>query len=52
MSFVPTYGATLPPATVETQTLGTPIGSARIAAVMTLVPPEPPMPMIPPSLPC
>ena len=51
MSLVPTYGRTSPPATVDTQTLGTPVGSARMAAAMTLVPPEPPMPMMPASRP-
>ena len=47
MSAAPTYGATLPEATVDTITLGTPTGRACIAGVINAVPPEPPMPMIP-----
>ena len=48
MSAGPTYGATLPDATVETITFGRPTGSARIPGVMIAVPPDPPMPMMPP----
>ena len=42
MSFSRTYGATLPLATVETMTFGSPSGSARMAAVPIAVPPDPP----------
>ena len=48
MSAGPTYGATLPDATVETITFGRPTGRARIPGVMIAVPPDPPMPMMPP----
>ncbi len=40
ISRVPTYGAVLPEATVETRILGTPNGSARIAAEATVEPPR------------
>ncbi len=39
MSLVPTYAEVSPPAAVDTQTLGTPRGRARIPALTTLVPP-------------
>lgn len=48
MSDGPTYADTSPLATVETMTFGTPTGRARIAGVMSAVPPEPPIPMTPP----
>ena len=38
MSAAPTYGATLPEATVDTITLGTPTGSACIAGVIKRCP--------------
>ena len=44
MSFAPTNAATSPPATVETITLGSPIGRALIAAVAIVVPALPPIP--------
>ena len=47
----PTYGAVLPLATVETMSLGSPIGSARMAGVISAVPPLPPMPMTPATRP-
>ena len=51
-SLSPTYiAAAGVPAAVETQSLGTPIGSARIAAVTTAEPPVPPMPMTPSNRP-
>ena len=40
MSLVPTYWDTFPDAIVDTITLGTPIGSARIAGVAMDVPPR------------
>ena len=49
MSDAPTYGATSPEATVDTMTLATPTGSARIAGVINAVPPEPPSPSTPPT---
>ena len=51
MSLVPTYWATLPEAMVETITLGTPTGRARMAGVAREVPPLPPMERMPSSLP-
>ena len=51
ISLVPTYCATFPEAMVDTITLGTPIGSARIAGVTNDVPPEPPKEMIPSNFP-
>ncbi len=51
MSLVPTYGATFPLAIVETMTLGSPIGSARIAGVIRAVLPLPPMPITPANRP-
>jgi hypothetical protein len=42
MSRSPTYGATLPLATVDTITFGMPSGRARITAVAIAVPPLPP----------
>ena len=39
--------ATLPDATVDTITLGTPTGRARIAGVIIAVPPDPPIPTMP-----
>ena len=48
MSEGPTYGFTSPEATVETMTLGTPIGRPRMARVASAVPPEPPAEMRPP----
>ena len=50
-SLVPTYWETLPEAMVETITLGTPMGSARMAGVARLVPPEPPTEMMPSNFP-
>ena len=47
MSFTPTYWAVLPLASVETISLGKPIGSARIAAVAMAVPPPPPSEITP-----
>src|SRR5436190_9931147 len=47
MSFTPTYWAVFPLASVETITLGNPIGRARIAAVPIAVPPPPPSEMTP-----
>ncbi len=47
MSFVPTYGAMLPAASVLTITLGNPTGRARIADVPMAVPPPPPSEMMP-----
>ena len=47
MSFTPTYCAVFPLASVETMTLGKPIGNARIAAVPIAVPPPPPNEMTP-----
>ncbi|MNC28541.1 hypothetical protein D3C75_767510 [compost metagenome] len=52
ISLVPTYGAVFPEATVETITLGTPIGNARIPGVTSEVPPVPPKEIIPSNLPC
>ena len=49
MSDAPTYAATLPEATVDTITLATPTGSARMAGVISAVPPEPPSPSTPPT---
>ena len=43
MSLSPTYGRTCPEASVLTISLGTPSGSARMAAVPMVVPAEPPM---------
>ena len=43
----PSICTALPAATVETISLGVPTGSSFIAAVMSEVPPEPPMPMTP-----
>ncbi len=51
ISFVPVYALTSPPPNVETITLGTPTGRTRIPAVAMDVPPLPPMPRIPSSLP-
>ncbi len=51
MSLVPTYGATLPLAIVETMTLGSPIGRARMAGVISAVLPLPPMPITPATRP-
>src|SRR6188472_101759 len=51
MSEGPTYGATFDDATVDTISLGTPTGSARIAGVTSAVPPDPPAPMMPESSP-
>ena len=51
ISLVPTYWETFPEAIVETITLGTPIGSARMAGVTSEVPPDPPQEMIPSNLP-
>src|ERR1700723_2144742 len=48
MSDGPTYGATLPEATDEIRTLGTPIGSARIAGATSEDPPDPPAEISPP----
>ena len=48
MSEGPTYGFTSPEATVDTMTLGMPIGSRRIAWVASAVPPEPPAEIRPP----
>ena len=48
MSDGPTYGFTSPEATVETITLGTPMGRRRMAGVASAVPPEPPAEMSPP----
>jgi D-alanyl-D-alanine carboxypeptidase/D-alanyl-D-alanine-endopeptidase (penicillin-binding protein 4) len=47
----PTHGRTCPDASVETITFGTPIGSARIAAVPIVVPAEPPIARTPATLP-
>ena len=44
MSFGPTNAVTSPPAMVETMTLGTPKGRARMAAVAIVVPALPPRP--------
>ena len=41
-STAPTYGRVSPEASVETISLGTPTGSARIARVAIEEPPEPP----------
>ena len=51
MSLESTYGAVLPLATVESISFGSPIGSARMAAVISAVPPLPPMPITPASWP-
>ena len=51
MSLMSTNGLVSPDAIVETMTLGTPSGSARIAAVPTVVPPEPPIASTPRSSP-
>ena len=51
MSEGPTYGATFDDATVDTISLGTPTGRARMAGVTSAVPPEPPAPMMPESSP-
>src|SRR5215468_9226003 len=48
MSEGPTKVATLPDATEEMRTLGTPIGRARIAGATRELPPDPPAAMIPP----
>ena len=48
MSLGPTYGRVSPEAIVDTITFGTPIGSARIACVASVVPPEPPAEIRPP----
>src|SRR5271170_5407284 len=48
MSDGPTYGATLPEATDEIRTFGTPIGSARIAGATSEEPPDPPAEIRPP----
>jgi hypothetical protein len=48
MSLGPTYGRVSPLAMVETITFGQPIGSARMPAVASEVPPEPPALMMPP----
>ena len=48
MSLGPTYGRVSPLAMVETITLGTPTGKARMAAVASVVPPEPPAEISPP----
>ena len=50
-SLLPTYAPVSPAATVETHTLGTPTGRARMAAVTTLLPPDPPMPTMPSNRP-
>ena len=47
MSEGPTYFCTSPEATVETMSLGTPTGKARMAGVTMAVAPEPPAPMMP-----
>ena len=47
----PTYGLVSPDATVETISLGTPIGRARIACVTSADPPEPPRPPMASRLP-
>ena len=47
MSLAPTNGLTSPAASVETISLGTPTGSARMPLVTMEVPPPPPRPMIP-----
>ncbi len=52
MSAGPTYWPTLPEATVEIITLGTPTGRARIAGVASAVPPEPPAEMMPATPSC
>jgi hypothetical protein len=49
MSLGPTYGRVSPEAIVDTITFGNPIGSARIARVTSVVPPEPPAPIRPPT---
>ena len=51
MSEVPTYGRVSPEAIVETSILGTPTGSACIAAETIDEPPEPPTPRMPSSRP-
>ena len=51
ISLVPTYWETLPEAMVETITLGTPMGSARMAGVTSEVPPDPPQEIMPSNLP-
>ena len=48
MSLGPTYGRVSPLAIVETIIFGIPIGSLRIPAVASVVPPEPPAEIIPP----
>ena len=48
MSEGPTYPATFPEAIVDTISLGTPMGSARMAGEISAVPPEPPIPSMPP----
>src|SRR5882724_10679361 len=47
ISLVPKYWRVSPAATVDTMTLGKPIGSARMTAVTRVVPPVPPSPRIP-----
>ena len=51
MSLSPTKARTSPEASVLTMTLGTPIGSCRMAAVPMVVPAEPPSPSTPCSRP-
>ena len=48
MSLGPTYGRVSPLAMVLTMSLGTPMGSMRMPAVASVVPPEPPAEMMPP----
>ena len=48
MSLGPTYGRVSPEAMVETITFGQPTGSARIACVAKVVPPDPPAETMPP----
>src|SRR5262249_40538578 len=48
ISQAPTYEATLPEAMVDTINFGSPIGMARMARVIIAVPPEPPIPTMPP----
>src|SRR5689334_19459395 len=49
MSLAPMYGATFPDATVDTMSLPTPTGRARIAGVTSAVPPDPPSPRTAPT---
>ena len=51
MSLSPTNCRTMPEASVLSMTLGTPSGSARIAAVAMVVPADPPRPSTPASSP-